>query len=709
MIASFLKRTATSLFAGLLFLSIASACLPASRVGAISGADFKAGRIIDDQIFYDGDSLNANQVQSFLNSKLASCDTNGTTSTTYYYKSSTSEVHTFSFSGGVKVTTSRATYGQRYANFWNTHTKDSLGNNRSGNYVQNQSVAPYVCLKNYKQNTPLQTAESGLCGYISAKTNRTSAQIITDVSNACDVSPKVLIVLLHKEQGLVMDSWPWKNQYAHATGFGCPDTHPCDPEFSGFFYQVYNAAYQFKKYRANPTNYGYIAGRSNYIQYNPNASCGGSNVYIQNQATAGLYNYTPYQPNAATLSVGLGQTASCGAYGNKNFWWYFTDWFGSTTVPYVSLDTPRWMETKADIYKKNPGTGTSIDSVIPAGTQIYFSSKITLGGIPYLRTQYDSELGFSKGILLSDLQEIPVTYTGMTQPRWLELSASVKKTNPITGKPSSDTIPMGTKIYFPTKFEVGGKVYLRTQHDTNLGATDGIDIASLKDTSVDYQNFSQPRWMQAKIQTSQVDLKGGNASGPIIAAGAQKYFSYKVTLNGQSFASEALPISGAYTGIPFSSLSEIPLDFSPMVTPRWMQLSVDAQKIDPLTESTNGPLISSGSQIYFTDKIEVGGKAYLRTQHDNKLNEKSAILLSDLVEIATTYTPMVQPRTLIVKNSLQKIDPITGKALDAVIKTGTAISFADKITVGGVGYLRTSHDSGLGLNKVIKLTSLSEK
>jgi hypothetical protein len=74
---------------------------------------------------------------------------------------------------------------------------------------------------------------------------------------------------------------------------------------------------------------------NNFIQYSPDANCGGSNVYIQNRSTQALYNYTPYQPNAASLNAGWG-TASCGSYGNRNFYLYFTSWFGSThTAPYA--------------------------------------------------------------------------------------------------------------------------------------------------------------------------------------------------------------------------------------------------------------------------------------------------------------------------------------------------------------------------------------
>jgi hypothetical protein len=53
-------------------------------------------------------------------------------------------------------------------------------------------------------------------------------------------------------------------------------------------------------------------------------------VNIQTQATAGLYNYTPYQPNSAALANLSGTGDSCSAYGNRNFWRYFNDWFGST-------------------------------------------------------------------------------------------------------------------------------------------------------------------------------------------------------------------------------------------------------------------------------------------------------------------------------------------------------------------------------------------
>jgi hypothetical protein len=150
------------------------------------------------------------------------------------------------------------------------------------------------------------------------------------VGQACNVNPKALIVTLEKEQSLVDDDWPWPIQYRSAMGYGCPDTAACDSDYYGFFNQVYNAARQFKRYGRDANLFNYRANTTSFVGYNPQASCGGSNVFIQNAATAALYNYTPYQPNAAALNNMYGSGDSCSAYGNRNFWRMYNDWFGTT-------------------------------------------------------------------------------------------------------------------------------------------------------------------------------------------------------------------------------------------------------------------------------------------------------------------------------------------------------------------------------------------
>ena len=302
-----------------------------SSSSALSGSEFNAGRIIDDAVFYSAGAMNTNQIQTFLNSKVPSCDTNGT---------------------------------QMY-NASQTRAQWAAANGRP--------LPPYTCLKDYAQNVPTVTnGGSDLCKTSISGGTKSAAQIIYDVGQACGINPQVLIVLLQKEQSLVTDDWPWPVQYQSATGYGCPDTAPCDAEFYGFFNQVYQAAKAFRRYEANPNSYNYKAARNNFIYYNPNLSgCGGSNVYIQNQATASLYIYTPYQPNTAALNNLYGSGDSCSAYGNRNFWRMFNDWFGSTFAPSYS-----WAPWGITVFTDASKTASSTTANMTPGSRVYAQIKI---------------------------------------------------------------------------------------------------------------------------------------------------------------------------------------------------------------------------------------------------------------------------------------------------------------------------------------------
>lgn len=265
------------------------------RIPSASAADasnFDPGHIIDDTVFYNSTAMTSSQIQNFLNAKVPNCDTNGTQPATDWGRSDISH----------------ATLASYIRNGTNGYTKDS-----------GFHAPPYTCLKDFKQNTPQMEAASGLCSGLSARTNRTAAQIINDVARACGINPQVFVVLLQKEMSLVTDNWPLNRQYKNATGFACPDTAPCDPKYNGFFYQVYYAARQFMIYKKYANDFNYIAGRTNRIYWHPDLSrCGSSQVYIQNQATAALYIYTPYRPNQAALDNLYGTGNSCSSYGNRH-------------------------------------------------------------------------------------------------------------------------------------------------------------------------------------------------------------------------------------------------------------------------------------------------------------------------------------------------------------------------------------------------------
>ncbi|MBR3179980.1 hypothetical protein IKF57_00400, partial [Candidatus Saccharibacteria bacterium] len=177
----------------------------------------------------------------------------------------------------------------------------------------------------------------------------TAAHIIWQAAQDYKINPQALIVLLQKETSLITDPIPNDGDYRKATGYGCPDTAPCSEKYYGFKNQVRKAAELFSTVlNGGWTNYplGY-----NYVQYNPNPGCGGTVVNIRSLATSALYRYTPYQPNPEAIAAGYG-TAVCGAYGNRNFYLYFEDWFGGVTADGPDVLSERRIN---EVYKKYNG------------------------------------------------------------------------------------------------------------------------------------------------------------------------------------------------------------------------------------------------------------------------------------------------------------------------------------------------------------------
>lgn len=184
------------------------------------------------------------------------------------------------------------------------------------------------CLAQYTENTTTQPdAGPGHCTEYRGARRESASRIIHRVGLACGISPRTLLVLLQKEQSLL--TRPSEYGYTRATGYGCPDTADCATEYFGFFNQLYHAAWQFRQYTEQPDR-AYRIGTVD-VRFHPEPACGAAPVGIVNQATANLYNYTPYQPNPATLAdpeVGDG----CSAYGNLNFWRIWWRWFGDPTT-----------------------------------------------------------------------------------------------------------------------------------------------------------------------------------------------------------------------------------------------------------------------------------------------------------------------------------------------------------------------------------------
>ncbi|XPP27420.1 MAG: hypothetical protein ACNYNX_04330 [Leucobacter sp.] len=270
-------------------IGVTGSLLGTSAANAVPAQNFNPGNIISDDLFYDGYALSATEIQVFLDQRVPRC------------------------------------------------TIGDPGRTAGMPWPANNSSIASACLKNFKMTTASQAADR-YCGAYSGTANESAAQIIAKVAQACGISPKVLLVMLEKEQSLVTDTWPTVRQLDVAMGANCPDSGPnwsanCDPQYYGFQKQVLRGAWLLKYYLLNPTSYQYRAGQWNTIQWNPDPTCGTSQVYIENSATAALYIYTPYRPNQAALNAGWGVGDSCSSYGNRNFYLLYGSWFGSTQYP----------------------------------------------------------------------------------------------------------------------------------------------------------------------------------------------------------------------------------------------------------------------------------------------------------------------------------------------------------------------------------------
>ncbi len=301
-----------TLVAGFLAVVVPTITAPPAKAADLGG--FDPGLLITDDIFFNGTAMNASQIESFIRSKDPDCQTHTT--------------------GGVK----------------------------------------YTCLADYSMKTTTRKADAQ-CATYTGKSSENAATIIARVAAACRINPEVILVTLQKEQSFLTGGARSSSIYRKAMGYGCPDSSVCDSKYYGLFNQVYSAAWQFQYYKNNPSHYSIRAGQTNSIKYNPNSKCGTAKVYIRSQATAGLYIYTPYVPNAAALAAGTGTGDSCSSYGNRNFFNYFTSYFGN---PANRLHNPG--------FESNPGTKYwTHGSQGGATLSSYASSSSAHSGKKYLR------------------------------------------------------------------------------------------------------------------------------------------------------------------------------------------------------------------------------------------------------------------------------------------------------------------------------------
>jgi len=292
-------------------LSMGIAIFNKGQASAVSGSNWQAGRIIDDAVFTDPNAMSVPQIQDFLNRKVGTggydgvpgqCDTSGARSAQPF---------------------SNSTRAQYAASLSRPTTFTCLNNYYE---VPKTEPGPGIPANNYG-GAPIPAGA------------RSAAQLIWDAAQRYNISPKVLLVTIQKESAgpLTTDDWPFQKQYTYAMGAYCPDSGPggaanCNENYAGFSIQISESAALKRYYLDNMDKswWPYKKLGNNTILYqNSKPECGSSIVNITTRATAALYTYTPYQPNQAAINNMYGTGDACSAYGNRNFWRIYNDWFGT--------------------------------------------------------------------------------------------------------------------------------------------------------------------------------------------------------------------------------------------------------------------------------------------------------------------------------------------------------------------------------------------
>ena len=277
----------------------------APQTNAADLSNFKVGNIISDYTMGNYNSMSKEDIQNFLRSKVSCSD--------YDLKKTNAGAYEWEWINERDSTGVNYNYRIHFK-YW---TDNGWYYTAANYHVED---GHYVCIADERFN------------------GQSAADIIYEVAQNYHINPQVLLVLLQKEQGLITDQLPNSGQYRSATGYGCPDNDVCDSQYYGFKNQLENAASLFRSILDHGSRYKPVG--NNYIQFHPDASCGGSTVYIENNATAALYQYTPYQPNQPALDAGYGTGNYCSAYGNRNFYLYFADWFGDPSAAHYVMPAP---------------------------------------------------------------------------------------------------------------------------------------------------------------------------------------------------------------------------------------------------------------------------------------------------------------------------------------------------------------------------------
>lgn len=315
---------------------------------------------------------------------------------------------------------------------------------------------------------------------------RTASEIIYNVSQTFEISPKFILTLLQKEQSLVEDETPSQNQLDWAMGYGvCDSCSKSDPrlqKFKGFPNQVYYAIERIREsYLTDLERHGYTESG---IGPGIATSIDGSIVIPVNFATSSLYTYTPH------------------LHGNENFVNIWNQWFtrqflsgtllqdhSSGGIWLIQNGYKRPITSQAAFYSRfNPNLviSTSTDEIdkYPTGLPISFANYSLLrspSGTVYLIVD-DVRHGFASQEAFRAIGYVPDEIVDVT---WDDLEAYTEGL-PIT---TSSVYPQGALLQSKTSggifYVENGLKYPIYSKEILTNRFDGLTIVPVDDSALE--------------------------------------------------------------------------------------------------------------------------------------------------------------------------------------------------------------------------------
>lgn len=662
---------------------------PAAK--ALSGSQFDPGLIISDSVFNDFGAMSVDEIQAFLDRQVTTC------------RGKTADI----------------------------------------------KPGDITCLKLYKENisgsyairSGLHSYNLSICSAVPPATNQSAAQIIHAVSRACGINPRVILVTLQKEQGLIQATKPTTYMYKAAMGYGCPDSAPqvCGTDSnttSRLFWQLYRAAWQLKWYGDPRGSFNYYrVGRTIKMAYHPAVKvdgvyknvCGSQSFVLKSAATAKLYYYTPYVPNQAALKNLWGTGDKCSAYGNRNFWRWYWKWFGSPigggfllraddANAYLVVDNKKYLlkspELQALYSPLGPLGKVSKEYLDTFATQTQQLGRLVKNssGVNYLvdngrlhpfanctqvvefglacadavQLTADQLAAFTMGQAVSNI--VP-NDPALAKPALYQISAGVKREILDASAATAAGVNLGNVL--PVSIDAfrylpwGAPIARENQLITNRSSNQKLVIHQGKAYQIDSATAADvdlSKWFTAStgsLSTDGISSIRDNNSIRSIVRDSANY--YLLTSAGKQVISDPADLVASASQLPDSLLALIPNAATPLLTPT-------------LAKPANS------NEVYWIDagKKRLVANTDIKTKVSSVSANQSVVTLSkSALDLVSTGNPVQAPGQLLVdaKKDLYLVNGLSNlvKVRDQALASAFGLGTAKKVTTAEIaGYTKST-------------------